>query len=482
VQPEEVLEMKRRNARTWLPVIIAALIAAGLPASAGANLLVNPGFEDAGGSYNGWTIYGNAPSISTPATDNIARTGSAAAKVFGEFTGCPIPNFDSGGVGQSFAPTPGQIYEFSGYSYVSSGDPLTGSFLCASNRCVAKIVFYDAPSGGAEMCSNEILVAGPSTPTDTWSPFSVSVPAPAGAQRVESLILFLQPGCDSGSTFVDDLMFREKTPPAPLPNALVNPSFDVFLTGWTTFDNVFAETRSFAIRTAPGSAKMFGPFTTPGAASGMYQSFPATPGLDWQLMVYSFITCQESPIEPGGQNYATAKIVFRDGGGAEVGFAETVIADANSPFGTWTQHSVAATAPAEAATAEAYLLFVQPDSTENGAVWVDDVVFREGELTDAPVLAADTRDFALRQNFPNPFRHSTHIDFVLAKPAPVKLSIYDVAGRHVRTLGEGHFTSGPHGFTWDGKAADGKAVATGVYRYVLRTPFGQTSRSMLRLR
>ena len=51
MQPEEVLEMKRRTARTWLPVIIAALVAAGLPASAGANLLVNPGFEDAGGSY-----------------------------------------------------------------------------------------------------------------------------------------------------------------------------------------------------------------------------------------------------------------------------------------------------------------------------------------------------------------------------------------------------------------------------------------------
>jgi hypothetical protein len=143
---------------------------------------------------------------------------------------------------------------------------------------------------------------------------------------------------------------------------------------------------------------------------------------------------------------------------------------------------VAATAPTGAVTVDAFLLFVQPDSTENGAIWVDDVVFRETVLVDAPVLAGSPLDFELHQNFPNPFGSSTRIDFVLAKTAPVELSIYDVAGRHVRTLVEGRFTPGPHGISWDGRTAEGKAAAAGVYRYVLRTPSGQTSRSMMLLK
>jgi hypothetical protein len=476
--------MKSIPARIRLPIVLTALATVASAASAETNLLTNPGFEDGGGSYDGWTIlFGTGPNISTPATDNIFRSGSAASKIFGEFSGCPIPNFDVGGYGQFFPPTAGQIYELSGYSYVSSGDPMTGSIPCASNRCVAKIAFFNAPVGGTEISVNEVVVGDASTPLDTWTPFSVSAPAPDGAMRVEALILFLQPGCAEGSTFLDDLSFCETAPPPPLPdNVLVNPSFDAGLTGWTAFGNVEPETRAFGLRTAPGSAKLFGPFANPGDASAMSQSFAATPGLDWQLQVWSFHTCEESPISPTGLNYGSAKIVFKDGGGAVVDSAETIIADSTSPLGTWTHHSVAATAPTGAVTVDAFLLFVQPDSTENGAIWVDDVVFRETVLVDAPVLAGNPLDFELRQNFPNPFGRSTRIDFVLAKTAPVELSIYDVAGRRVRTLVEGRFTPGPHGISWDGRTAEGKAAAAGVYRYVLRTPSGQTSRSMMLLK
>jgi hypothetical protein len=52
----------------------------------------------------------------------------------------------------------------------------------------------------------------------------------------------------------------------------------------------------------------------------------------------------------------------------------------------------------------------------------------------------------------------------------------------VRTLADGPFGSGTHGLAWDGRNEDGKTAAAGVYHYVLRTPSGQTSRSMLLLR
>jgi hypothetical protein len=104
--------MKSIPARIRLPIVLTALATVASAASAETNLLTNPGFEDGGGSYDGWTIlFGTGPNISTPATDNIFRSGSAASKIFGEFSGCPIPNFDVGGYGQFFPPTAGQIYD-----------------------------------------------------------------------------------------------------------------------------------------------------------------------------------------------------------------------------------------------------------------------------------------------------------------------------------------------------------------------------------
>jgi hypothetical protein len=325
-------------------------------------------------------------------------------------------------------------------------------------------------------------VGAESTPADTWVPFSISAPAPAGAMRVEALVIFLQPGCDAGSVFLDDLSFCESAPPTPLPNTLANPSFTSGLTGWTTFGNVFAETRGFGIRSATGSAKMFGPFSTPGASSGMFQSFPAAAGLDWQLSVWAMHTCQESPLGPGNLNFATAKIVFKDSGGTEIAAAEGTIADANSPLATWTETAVAATAPAGTATVEAYLLFIQPDSTQGGAVWVDDALLRQAVLVGAPDVAQSAPAFELRQNVPNPFGPATRIEFVLTRSAPVELSVYDVGGRLVRTLVDRPMTAGTHAASWDGRTAGGGVAASGVYRCVLRTPEGQISRSMMLLK
>ena len=117
--------MMRASKAFWLSLIVVSALAFGTEAPAQANLLVNPGFEAGGGSYSGWTTFGSGPQISTPATDNIHRTGIAAAKLYGEFTGCPSnPQFTVGGAFQAFTTTAGLVYEFSGYSFVSSADAI----------------------------------------------------------------------------------------------------------------------------------------------------------------------------------------------------------------------------------------------------------------------------------------------------------------------------------------------------------------------
>ena len=52
-------------------------------------------------------FYQQPPTL--PGDDDIARSGIAAAKLFGEFTNCPAPVFDVGGFGQAFTPMVGMV-------------------------------------------------------------------------------------------------------------------------------------------------------------------------------------------------------------------------------------------------------------------------------------------------------------------------------------------------------------------------------------
>ncbi len=79
---------------------------------------------------------------------------------------------------------------------------------------------------------------------------------------------------------------------------------------------------------------------------------------------------------------------------------------------------------------------------------------------------------------PNPLNPSTTIHFELSAPGSVRLHIYDVAGRLVKTLADEFMGSGAHHVAWDGTSRSGSRVASGVYFYVLETP-GRTVKSQL---
>ena len=71
----------------------------------------------------------------------------------------------------------------------------------------------------------------------------------------------------------------------------------------------------------------------------------------------------------------------------------------------------------------------------------------------------------MSQNFPNPFNPSTTIEFSLPQAQDVTISIYDSKGRFVVDLAAGQRPGGNHSVTWDGRDANGQAVASGVYFY-----------------
>ena len=47
----------------------------------------------------------------------------------------------------------------------------------------------------------------------------------------------------------------------------------------------------------------------------------------------------------------------------------------------------------------------------------------------------------------------------------VRLGIYDLQGRLVRRLVDGHLPAGSHGIVWDGRDRSGRTVGSGVYLY-----------------
>jgi hypothetical protein len=81
--------------------------------------------------------------------------------------------------------------------------------------------------------------------------------------------------------------------------------------------------------------------------------------------------------------------------------------------------------------------------------------------------AAAPAALTLEQNQPNPFSPETSIRFALPQRSEVKLAVYDVQGRTVRQLAAGPRNAGRYDVTWNGRDAQGRRVAAGIYFYRL---------------
>ena len=77
---------------------------------------------------------------------------------------------------------------------------------------------------------------------------------------------------------------------------------------------------------------------------------------------------------------------------------------------------------------------------------------------------------ALLQNYPNPFNQSTTITIQVPLQSEVSLAVYDILGRKILTLITGFMGPGSYTVRWDGRDANHKAVASGIY--FIRFDFG----------
>ena len=108
------------------------------------------------------------------------------------------------------------------------------------------------------------------------------------------------------------------------------------------------------------------------------------------------------------------------------------------------------------------------DQDWNGSDWVNDY---QRTYTYQPLLGTDDENnqlpssYVLHQNYPNPFNPSTTIQYDLPKDSQVKIMIYDIMGREVRTLINNQQTSGFQSVVWDGTNDFGQEVSVGMYLY-----------------
>ncbi len=88
----------------------------------------------------------------------------------------------------------------------------------------------------------------------------------------------------------------------------------------------------------------------------------------------------------------------------------------------------------------------------------------------------------LLQNHPNPFNAGTIIEFTLSDESHVRMNIFNIMGQRVRTLVDDVLPAGEHSIAWDGRTADGREVATGVYLYRMDAGSYTQTRKMVLLK
>jgi hypothetical protein len=108
-----------------------------------------------------------------------------------------------------------------------------------------------------------------------------------------------------------------------------------------------------------------------------------------------------------------------------------------------------------------------------------DTAYLKMDLTKQQTLQQSTvqqtpTEYALSNNYPNPFNPTTVIEYQLPKNGFVSLKVYDILGRVVRTLVNESKTSGTYSVSFDASK-----LASGVYIYQLRVNAGGTNNIVL---
>lgn len=107
-------------------------------------------------------------------------------------------------------------------------------------------------------------------------------------------------------------------------------------------------------------------------------------------------------------------------------------------------------------------------------VYLDSICVISGIVGVQHREAESPKIFNLSQNYPNPFNPNTEIKFQIPEESYVKLIVYDITGKEITELQNGHKTPGYYTIEFNGNN-----LSSGVYFYTLTTPDYTQTRTML---
>ena len=163
--------------------------------------LINPGFEDAGGSLEGWQVFGNSAGNVT-VSSNTPHSGSWAASVSGPPTSAGETSYS--GMTQGVITNPGAVCTASAYVRHDADSSLEGD-----NLLVMKVEFYRRYGGlyGTSdfIDETEVTALDAGFAPLEWHRATLGVVAPSDAVEARISFVFVQHGSTAGTALIDDV-------------------------------------------------------------------------------------------------------------------------------------------------------------------------------------------------------------------------------------------------------------------------------------
>jgi len=105
-----------------------------------------------------------------------------------------------------------------------------------------------------------------------------------------------------------------------------------------------------------------------------------------------------------------------------------------------------------------YITYYRSDEEGEGDIYFSsyDIITGQKDFNTQKVI----QDFKI---YPNPFKTETIIEFTISKEKKINISIYNLNGKHIKTIMNKHTVRGEYRLIWNGKGKNGKEVNSGLY-------------------
>jgi len=343
-------------------------------------------------------------------------------------------------------------------------------------------VYFKIYSGGVAV-SEEFVVVDQSVSTKDWTKYTGAVLVPQGS-KPDSVVAVIQFGKQAtGKAWFDNLYIG--TDPWSLGLFNGDAETPVGWLNWTHRDKIgYANLDTTYAHSGKYSAVMIERDDNDDEMVFYSEPVPVEPNRWYKISVWA----KMDSVNTGPDWYATnvTKAYDKDRLGlcffyhrAPIRTAwdltegdQFVYFDQRDSSSGWVYYTVISKSPPDAAGLSMRARF---NTFAKGKVWYDEfsiepvkfVVTGVEELTPEEIRNLPT-DFALKQNYPNPFNPTTVIEYTLPKAAHVKLEIFDLMGRKVRTLENAMVPAGRYRLIWNARNDAGERVPSGIYFYRLQ--------------